>query len=818
MKFNKSLILASSALAGLFVSNAAMAQSTATQDVEDVKEVVISASKKGVGPINKETGAKTKIVIDQLTISAASAGQTIAETLNVVPGYNFTNNDPYGSSGGDLFLRGLDGSRVSLTVDGVQLNDAGNYAIYTNQQLDGEVLCQASVLTGATDIDSMSASATGGTINFATCKPTKEFGVDLTASVGDFNYSRGFVRVNTGEFGPFGTTAYIAYSQQKYDTFTNDKLINDEGELEKKQINAQIRQDFDNGSFVSLLAHYNENRNHFIFGQSPATFATEGWDYNSISRANINPSDTGNVKWLSKWNLTEKLTITADASFQYVMANGGGTSTVNESTGRIGSWTNANFRNYDLNGDRVISTSNITIHNPNTTQTNRLGLNSSAIYRFNDQHTVRLGVSLDRARTKQTGEGTFVNADGSVLDVFGAKDDDGIGLYGRDGSMYQRRHRFSKANVDVISLEYRGKFMEDNLFLSVGVRSQKLERDLDQRCYSLTTGTGGTAPFCTTQAPATTNATNGTVTFANNTGSFIKPYKANVSFDKVLPNVNVSYKVFGNGQFYASYSESLSSPRTDQYYAVTVNPTTNAIQVANPKPETTKFLEGGFRYNTSMVTFSSAIWARQYKDRIVSSYDTVTDTYFDRNVGEVDMNGWDASLAFSPVEKISFYSGVTYSDSEVKSDTPNGEVTVARGTDTVGTPLFLPTAGKKLVEVPEWMFNYGGSFDITENWHLRLDGKYVGERWATDVNDLKAKRYTTWNASLRYDLPWLKEGTYLQLNAINLFDARYYGNISTQANANAISTPSGTVIKSASTVQYNQGAPRTVMLTLRAAF
>ena len=65
------------------------------------------------------------------------------------------------------------------------------------------------------------------------------------------------MRLDSGEFGPWGTKAFIAGSYQNYDKFKGP------GELEKKQVNAVIRQDFESGNFISLAFHYNENRNAF---------------------------------------------------------------------------------------------------------------------------------------------------------------------------------------------------------------------------------------------------------------------------------------------------------------------------------------------------------------------------------------------------------------------------------------------------------------------------------------------------------------------------------------------------------------------------
>ncbi len=790
MSMNKSVIMAGTALVSLLTATTVFAQSTGTQTVE---EVVVKGNRKAAGVLDRETGPKTKESIGQDVISLSSAGQTIAETLNVIPGVNFTSNDPYGSSGGDIFIRGLDNSRISLTFDGVQLNDAGNYAIYTNQQLDPELIARASVSTGATDVDSMTASATGGTVNYTTRRATDDFGVTTNLSVGDFKFRRGMIEVDTGKFGPFGTKAFVAYSYTNANTFTKEPSNIDGAELNKKQVNFSVEQDFDGGSFMRLMGHYNENRNRFIFSQTQANFDRFGKFYNSAGRANINPSNTGNLRFQSRWNLSEQLTVTADASFQYVLANGGGTGTANEVTGQVGSYRNANFKGVDINKDGDALDTSVTIYNPNTTHTDRLGFYGSAIYRFNPNHTLRFNASFDRARTTQTGDGTLVNADGTPIDVFGAKDNAGIGLKGRDGTNYLRRNRYSKADVDVFSLEYRGRFFDEALFLSLGVRSQKMERYLSQRCYSNTNGTGSSNPFCTTEAPKSVNA-DGTVTFNEQSGNWIRPYNTTVSFDKVMPSLGATYRLTDDIQVYASYAENLSSPRTDSYYAVTL--VNGVIRVANPNPETSKNFEGGLRYSTSNLNASVGLWTKDYQDRIVSSYDPVSDTFFDRNVGEVEMRGWEANFGYKPVDTLSLYGSVTYTNAEVQQDVAGRGTAIDR------------TAGKQLVEVPDWMFTYGGTYAINDDLTLALQGKYVGRRFATDVNDVKAPSYTTWNATLRYDLDqfgFVKQGSFLQLNVINLFDEYYYGNITTRTNA-------------AGNPAYNVGAPRTVSVTLRTKF
>ena len=84
-------------------------------------------------------------MLTQEFISRQTPGNSILDTINSLPGVSFQNNDPFGSAGGTLTIRGFDSSRIALTFDGVPLNDTGNYALYSNQQLDPELIEQVNV-------------------------------------------------------------------------------------------------------------------------------------------------------------------------------------------------------------------------------------------------------------------------------------------------------------------------------------------------------------------------------------------------------------------------------------------------------------------------------------------------------------------------------------------------------------------------------------------------------------------------------------------------------------------------------------------------
>ncbi|MSO73056.1 MAG: hypothetical protein EXQ84_05535 [Rhodospirillaceae bacterium] len=99
----------------------------------------------------------------------------------------------------------------------------------------------------------------------------------------------------------------------------------------------------------------------------------------------INPSNTGNVRGQSRFDITDDITVTVDPSFQYVLANGGGTTVVAENDGRLRGLSGPGV---DLNGDGDLLDS-VRLYTPNITNTHRYGVISSVIYKVAEGHTVR---------------------------------------------------------------------------------------------------------------------------------------------------------------------------------------------------------------------------------------------------------------------------------------------------------------------------------------------------------------------------------------------------------------------------------------------
>lgn len=864
MKFTtKAALLAGASIAtAMLSSGGAYAQSTASQQAEGegtaVTEVVVTG-RRGPRSIEglavAEQAARSRASITSEYIDTQPAGQTILNSVNLLPAVNFTNNDAYGSAGGDITLRGFDSARISLTQDGIPLNDTGNYAIYSNQQNDPEIIERANVNLGTTDFDSPTASATGGTINYTTRRPYNDFTVTIQPSAGSFAYRRLFAAVDSGEFGPWGTRAFITYSNTAYDWFR------DPGGVHKEQVNAQLFQDLGGGDFFRILFNYNENRNNFSnrvrlsdfqnsdvyesrFGNSlfcnlPSFLnagpgrqddGAAGICSGNVSpttsnffRTSINPSNTGNLRASLSYHLRDDLRLTVDPSFQYTLANGGGRTAFNENDLQLRG--NSTAAGVDLNGDGDIL-DRVLLYTPNTTNTRRYGLSTSLIWDINPTNRVIASYTFDYGMHRQTGDVGYFERSGDPEDVFGGKDGYGRQVVLPDGTNLRRRDRASVAGLNQISFRYDGDFFEDRLHVTLGVRAPFFHRELNQFCFQRDTFNA----YCTTQTgfvvPGTTDGNGqpyvvfpgggalvGTAsgaevltganltayraffgTTATNSPFYGQPRRFEKDYEAILPNVGATWRFDDANQIYISYAEGLSAPRTDDLYD---------RPIPDPDPERTQSFDIGYRFQTPTVNFSVAAFYNHFDNRIVRTFDEAAGIFLSRNVGEVILTGVDGQVGWQVNEDLTLFGSASYVDAEVQNDLPNG----------LNAPP-LPTAGRQLVEIPRFQAGFRAEYTmgpVQFGWQT----KYVGDRYATDVNDERAPSYTTTDVDVRWDLAEMGwRGSFLQLNIVNLFDEAYLADISSGTNRLAIPG----VTSSTSAALYQVGAPLTAMVTLRAQF
>jgi iron complex outermembrane receptor protein len=780
-------LLLSVAFAALMLPGAAFAQSAGTVDFEE-GDIVVTGSRtdRGVAGVQIPDTSKAKGVLTQEFISRQTPGNSILDTINQLPGVSFQNNDPFGSGGGTLSIRGFDSSRISLTFDGVPLNDTGNYALYSNQQLDPELIEQVNVSFGSTDVDSPTAAASGSTVNYRTIMPTDEFGARLQGSIGDYNFFRVFGLVNTGTFTSFGTKAWLAASHAE-----NDVVFNNFGRIDKAQYNGRVYQPIgSNGDFISIAANYNVNRNNF-FGSAPLRL--DNYVYTSalvggvptlvqgaartpgtgssnrfpISRDELpysvsrcqtdtpqagaqdatntcgttfderyNPSNTGNIRVSSRFTLSPGLVLTVEPSFQYVKANGGGTVTAREGVRTIGGVSYQGFiggsyyLGRDLNGDGDIrdTCTPVGAACSGFTGVTFLAPSQTVTHRYGVISSLRYEINDDHSiRVSYSHDYGRHRQTGELapLQQNGFPTDVfpiNSPTLSANGRIVEKRDRLSFAILDQVAGEYRGSF--GDLTVNVGVRAPFFKRNLNNFCF--TTSASGNVD-CLGRGNSADNAT---YTTAN--PNYAAPQKRTYTYNRVLPNVGATYKFADHFTAYINYSKGLQVPGTDNLYQSFFYALSNPA--AHPTPETTDNFDGGVRYTSSKIQASVSPWFTRFTNRLASAYDVTTDQTIYRNLGRVDKYGIDGSFAYRPIPEVSLYAFGSYLKSEIKNNVVIGECTVVTATCTaLGNPIYALTAGKRESGAPVYTFGgrIQGNLGPVE---LGVQAKRTGSRYLNDQN------------------------------------------------------------------------------------
>jgi iron complex outermembrane receptor protein len=871
LKLNRALCATTALATGLLMATGAFAQSTATQ----VQELVVTGSRglpTVAGVITQVQEAKDVSIVNHEFFERQQAGQNFAQLINLLPGVNYSSEDATGNLSGDLRIHTFDGNHISVTIDGVPVNDSGNYAIFPGEYLTQEVTDHITANLGSVSVDSPSASALGASVDIVSKIPTKERTLIVQPTVGSNNFQRYYVEGDTGEIGPWGTRSYLALNYDHGSKFVGG------GDLMKEGFDARVYQPLKGSDFVSLSASYVLEHNYFYDTSSPAQFdqpqfgiGKNNLDFNSVwvaptARGGVvdtppfgtgpainkgstpgleqgndpfggglegnfwalhpNPVIFGTIRGTSKFSLNDKLTFTFDPSFFYTLANGGGAFSTSESDPRL-KGNNLASKGVDLNGDGD-TLDTVILYGPSNTNTRRYGLLTALLYDMDEHNHFSLAYTFDDAHHRQTGELGFVDpVTGKPGSIFGGKDGWGsTKVRTADGAILRTRDLVSEALQNQVAANYIGKFMDDRLHINVGIRAPYFKRELNQLCYSF----NGGSVQCDTVDPALVQA------------ALAKDIAALQANPKLAAAANLNQLLFGKATginndfvlgrpafrlpFQQTFNYNKVLPNAGITYRLTDDqiiyatyaqgfsaPKTDNLYISGTavvQPETTDNYAAGWRYQAHAVTTSFSIWDSTYKNRIVSSFDpTDPSISIDRNIGEVDIWGLDLEAGLRPFEHFSIYGSANYTHSDVKSDE---FVSSPIG----GVAFALPTKGKDLVLTPKKTFSMRAQYDF--DWLTAgLQLKYSDKRFVDDMNTASLPDFTTLNFDARMPVTMFgAKNTYLQFNVYNLTNTRYPVRTSSISNASNVVLGATTIF--GKSYFYTYDSPRTFQLTLHSEF
>ncbi|MBR7782265.1 TonB-dependent receptor [Undibacterium luofuense] len=750
----------------------------------DSKQVTITGKKVGMGLMVQENAPKARSTITAEELAKQRPTGNAYEALELMPAVNSYNYDATGLFGGGLSLRGFNSDQIGATINGVPVNDSGNFAVYPQEFVDQENTCTQFVTQGSTDVDSPQIGATGGNFGITTCDPSKEKRFRVMQTLGGLNLKKTYLRYDTGLVFDNKSRFFISYSNAQADKWKGA------GGARRDHVDMGFRTDFDRFNSVSGTILYNRainqnistfnladlNKNGYYYDYSQSFIGhvtpTKGKADNDPSQANAdsfykltqNPFENVIASTIIKARFGDSTDLKVVPYYWYGYGNGGVQQKLVSEGAFLNTATGKNTAGVDLNGDGD-TLDKVIVANASVTRTNRPGVTASLTHQF-DNHQVLVGFWYERATHEQFGPMVSVDANGEPNDIWLKAGR----ILRPDGTPYQSRDWKTISTGYQVFAQDTISLMNDKLSLNFGVRAPTMKRDF-------------------------TN-------FANEGGTV--SYNISKKYSEILPQLGARYQIDNNNQVFASLAKNMKAP-PNFIYATTGNVVlVNGVATmpVDVKAETSYNLDIGYRHQSDLITGQFTVYAVDFRNRQATAYDPISNTSSLTSVGKVKTNGFEIELGNTPVNGWSFYSSVGYAKSEIQEDLP------------VSKTASLPTAGKEMTLTPKYKAGLSAQYE-TGAWYTRVKVKYTGKQWATMTNDELVPAYTLVGLDAGYQFPntgFLKKPT-LRMSISNLTD-RQYRNPSSFNVTNALAYPGA----GAKNVFYYLGAPRFASVTFSADF
>ncbi|MGH6616206.1 TonB-dependent receptor domain-containing protein [Sphingomonas sp.] len=155
--------------------------------------------------------------LGQDDIAILTPGTSPLKAIQKLPGVNFQSADPFGAYEWSqrVSIRGFNQNQIGFTLDGIPLGD-GTYGntngLHISRAISSENIGETRVSQGSGSLGTQATNNLGGTIEFFSSDPKPDFGLSLNGSYGSNNTVHAFGRLDTGELGDNGPSAYVSYS------------------------------------------------------------------------------------------------------------------------------------------------------------------------------------------------------------------------------------------------------------------------------------------------------------------------------------------------------------------------------------------------------------------------------------------------------------------------------------------------------------------------------------------------------------------------------------------------------------------------------
>ncbi|MBB2165637.1 TonB-dependent receptor [Gluconacetobacter sp. 1b LMG 1731] len=716
-------------------------------------------------------------------------GVSVQKALNILPGVSAQSMDALGINEQSMTLqvRGYSTTHLGYTLDGMPLGDGAynNYnGLSINRALISDNLGHADLATGIAGLGIASTSNLGGAVTYMTSKPRRKMGFTVNQSFGSEDGKRTFARFDTGEHAGF--SAYFSGQYGEQNLFVHQRA--DNGST-VGQFNGKVVYQFHNGSITAYgdVSRTNQADTPYL---SQNMLSRLGWDWGGYA-----------PDWQSYLDRAYCSVTKPKAPTKCVPSKAPEKlSDVTYTNGQILRDDNLFYVAGDYNITRTLSAHLQVYHHTDT------GAGNNWITGWSTQGTATTADDLpvQIRDTRYTIDRTGVLGNLNWVVGFNHLQ---AGFWVEDNTSSAARYIWTNVTGPFSLAQYlqgqpdlaqwvqkttwqtrqfyvqdSAKFFNDALTIDFGFKGSYSRSDAQAE-----RGIARTAP------PASSQFASGTLT----------------AKDYFLPQVGLHYQIAPRHEMFASYSENMAMFQGGfKLGPQSVSQAVWDAQGKTLKPETSRSVEGGYRYVSGSLQASVTGYWTKFDNRLLQYNPCPTNQQQNagcgnsfHNAGSVTSRGAELGVLWQPLKWLSWYNSASFNRTTYDNDL-NWCTT---------TCMLYRTAGRQQVDTPEKM----AASMLTARWNgfwASIQGKYTSRRYYTYTNDASFGGYGTVDLGLGYDFNSIgfMRGAKLALNITNLTDKRYASNFD-----NSVFAPSD---KSGTIQVFHASAPRQVFGTFGFSF
>jgi iron complex outermembrane receptor protein len=773
-------LLMSSALAAVALAAPSQAADAVAADADGsatVSELVVTNSKT----------TRSAVAIGGEEIQKILPGVSPLKAIQTLPGVLFETSDPWGNNEQNefLFVHGFSTQQLGYTMDGVPLGDQqyGNYnGLSPSRALISENVSKVILSSGAGDLATASTSNLGGAIETFSRDPSHERGGNFQQTLGSYQTTRTYLRLETGEFGN-GNSLYISglnQDQRAWDFNAHQRGI---------QFNGKFVHDGEHGKLTVFLDHSdkvepNEDSIVHVKGELSAPYTRPFLypDYNgglAYLQANGAPPVADGSNFRNYHSAAQRTDELGYIKYDYKLAENM-------------TWSNQVYFHHD-EGRGVVAG-----------PINQAGLPAlfAIYYPGQDLKTVFGGTGYAVRTTEY-----LINRGGLVSNFDWTLGDHQIeaGLWYENNHSTTHRVWYPFADTSTDLTPYKTPTNPKFTQYASNINNEVFQYHLQDQWrirpdLLLQAGFKGSFQDATGRVPVQQRnlpICPVGVTVGCTTNPTLLPSGKISTHEGFLPQVGAIWDATEHEQVFVNVQKNLRQFVT--YGAGGLSPWSLGSQAAfdlfkkTVNPETSWTYELGLRSRRELdmgpltaIETQATYYHVDFADRLLQISSTpvigslVSGSAILANVGSVKVDGVDvaATLKFGP--NISFYDAVSYNRSIYQDNYVTGAANTV-----------VPTKGKSVPASPEWM----NKFILSANYGAfaaQLSGDYVGRRYATYTNDLSVKGYFTLGLQASYDFAvpetYMIKDLRLSANITNLLDEKATSSLVVGAATNTYNT------------------------------